>query len=209
MNKIILFDIDYTLSDRDFLRNFGRNYLAMLVNKTVYDIDYMVEDIIAQSAKQFGIFDIYYYAKEVAERFNKADLNKKLIDMFLKYYPVDKALYKETKEVLDTLKNKYILGIQSDGQPIFQLKKVENIKKYFNDKYIFIFKNKREEIFDKIQDIKNNIIVLDDKPDYIEKLLENGVRAIHINRGPYAIKKDEYKIKESIDSLNGLLPLLM
>lgn len=208
MKKIILFDIDFTLSNRDFLKKFGRDYLARLVNKTVGEIDETADQAVHESWEKFGIFNINFYSKKIAEVFNEPDLEEKLMDMFLNKYPYEKALYSEVKEVLHNLKEKYILGIQTDGQDVFQLLKIQNIRNYFDEKYIYVFKNKKTEIFDKISGYEKQVTIIDDKPDYIEKLTKNNIRAILINRGNFAEKKDKYEIKESINTLQDLDKIL-
>jgi FMN phosphatase YigB (HAD superfamily) len=189
--KIILFDIDFTLSNRDFLVGFGRKILSDLVRKPILELNPIAEKIIKESSTRFGIFDIYFYAKQMAMHFKDSTLEQKLIDMFLVKYPYAKALYPEVKIILDQLKDKYILGIQTDGQEIFQLKKIESIKNYFDNKYIFVFKNKQEEIFKKIQSFQKNVIIIDDKPTYIDKLTRFEIEAYFINRGRWAKKYDD------------------
>lgn len=213
MKKIILFDVDYTLSNRDFLRSFGRHYLASLVGKTVEELNPTVDKIIKESWKKFGIFDIYYYSKRISEELGDAKLEQKLINMFLTDYPYDKALYPEVRTALNKLKDKYILGIQTDGQAIFQLKKIESIVDFFERQYIFVFKNKQEEIYEKIKNIEHSVIIIDDKPEYIDKLMGIDIQSVLVKRGHFA---EEYvknpngypNIKETISDLNELVLLL-
>lgn len=213
MKKIILFDIDYTLSDRMYLRNFGRKYLARLVKRNVKDINPVVDEIIRESNRCFQIFDIYFYAKRIAEKYQNKLLEKKIIDMFLIYYPYNEALYSEVKRVLEKLKQRFTLGIQSDGQEVFQLKKIGPIKQYFDKKYTFIFKNKTEEIYERIKSCEGQLIVVDDKPTHVQELVQHGIRAILVNRGVYAAAwvrepKKFPAIKEIIETLDGLIDLL-
>jgi FMN phosphatase YigB (HAD superfamily) len=210
MKKIILFDIDFTLSNRDYLKDFGRQYLARLVKSSMGAINPIVDRLIKESWEKFGFFDIYYYSKRVSTEFNDKDLRQKITDMFLLYYPYDRALYPEVKNVLGKLETKYILGIQSDGQEIFQLKKIESIMGCFDKRYIYIFRDKKVEIFKKIKEFLNNVIIIDDKPDYIEKLLKHGIMAIHMNRGYYARKnRGKYRIGESVETLDELINILL
>jgi FMN phosphatase YigB (HAD superfamily) len=210
MKKIILFDIDFTLSNRDYLKSFGREYLSLLTNKSINELNPIIDSIIKTSWERLGIFDIYFYAKKISEEFKSSKLEKQIIDMFIIDYPYEKAIYPEAIEALNKLKNKYILGVQTDGQEIFQLKKIESVIKYFDKKYIFIFKDKMEEIFDKIKGIEHNVIILDDKPEYINKLVKKGIKAILIERGRWAedytkSPKKYPNINESVSNLNDLV----
>ena len=213
MKKIVLFDIDYTLSDRMYLRNFGRKYLARLVGQKVDNINPVVDAIIQESNRCFQIFDIFFYAKRIAAEYQNRLLEQKIIDMFLIYYPYGQALYPEVKRVLKRLKQNYILGIQSDGQEIFQLKKIEPIRQYFNKNYIFIFKNKTDEIYEKIKSYARQLVVVDDKPMHIQKLAQRGIRAILVKRGIYAAQwlhnpQKFPAIKEIVETLDDLINLL-
>lgn len=214
MKKIILFDIDYTLSNRDFLRSFGRNYLAKLVGKTVEELNPLVDSLIEESNGKFGYFDNNYYAKRISEIFKKAELERQIKEMFFVKYPYQKALYPEAFEVLKKLKSYYILGIQSDGFKKFQFKKIEPVIDFFDKKYIFIFKDKVKEIYAEIERQKNKYIILDDKPEHINKLKRLGFNAVLVARGRYAEKylKNPKKypfIKEKIFSLKELIPMLI
>lgn len=213
MKKIILFDIDYTLSDRSYLKNFGRKYLANLVGKTRAEINPLVDKIIAEITERYQIFNIFYYAKRIAIEFHDKALEQKIRDMFFVYYPYDKAIYSEVKNVLGELRKRYVLGIQSDGQKIFQLNKIRSIINFFNKKYIFIFKNKTEEIYRKIKLFADRVVVIDDKPEHIQKLTEKEIRAILVKRGhyvePYLAYPGKFPhIEETINNLNDLINIL-
>lgn len=213
MKKIILFDIDYTLSDRAYLKNFGRKYLANLVGKTRAEVNPVIDKIILESIKRYQVFNVYYYAKRITQEYKDESLEQKIRDMFFVYYPNDKAIYPEVKYVLSELRKRYVLGVQSDGQKIFQFNKIRSIINFFNKKYIYIFKNKTGEIYRKIKLFADRVIIIDDKPDHIEKLSKKGIRAILIMRGPYAEKylvcpKKFPDIKETINTLNDLIKLL-
>jgi FMN phosphatase YigB (HAD superfamily) len=212
--KIILFDIDFTLSNRDFLVGFGRKSLSDLVGKPILELNPIVEKIIKESSLRFGIFNIYFYSKQISVQLHNSGLEKKMIEVFLKKYPYDAAIYPEVKSVLNELKEKYILGIQTDGQEIFQLKKIKPIRNYFDNKYIFVCKNKQEEIFEKINGIEKNVIIIDDKPTYVDKLMHKGVDAFFINRGFWAKKysenPDRYPhIKNIVSNLTEFANLLL
>lgn len=187
--------------------------MAKLVGKTVDEVNPVVDKIILESAKHYQVFNVYYYAKRIAHEFNNKSLAQKIRDMFFLRYPYDQAVYKEVKDVLIRLRKRYIFGIQSDGQKIFQLNKIKAIVNFFDKNYTFVFKNKTDEIYRKIKLIADRVIVIDDKPEHIQKLSKRGVRAILIKRGHYAEKylvcpRKFPDIKETIYTLNDLTKLL-
>jgi len=180
--------------------------LASLVGKPVEEINPIIDETIKESIASFQIFKINFYAKKIAEKFNNKNLEKKLIEMFDYEYPYDEAIFKDVVSSLTKLSGEFILGIQSDGEHKFQLRKIKSLTEFFDKKYIFIFKNKKEEVIKKIKLIKNKIIIIDDRPDYIDMLIKNGINAILINRGPYAADynknpKDYPHILKSVDDL--------
>ncbi|KKP39430.1 MAG: hypothetical protein UR29_C0007G0081 [Candidatus Woesebacteria bacterium GW2011_GWC2_33_12] len=91
-------------------------------------------------------------------------------------------VYKETLEVLEKLKDKYRLGIYSEGTKKFQNHKFKSLglNKYFDKDLIFIVDAKdTKEVLEKIP---KDAIIVDDKETICEFLTKNEIRAIWLNR---------------------------
>jgi len=129
MGKIkgLLFDLDDTLADRE---------------KTVYDLFYLL----IKSNSSFSDEKVKQITKECVVLDNKGDTNKKvLIDYLQDKYKINleiedirtwwittqceyEDLYPNVYELLNRLKDKYLLGIVTNGSIYGQYRKIERMK---------------------------------------------------------------------------------
>jgi FMN phosphatase YigB (HAD superfamily) len=108
---------------------------------------------------------------------------KKLIDIFYKYEKTYKnILYPDTITTLEKLKEKYILGIFSEGYKRFQLTKLKfsGILPYFDRKYIFLRRRKLSKKF--LGLIPANSIIIDDNKKVIDILTKNNIKNLWVDR---------------------------
>jgi len=133
-----------------------------------------------------------------------------IFQVYLKYYEKNWQLFSDTGKVLDELKEKYKLGIITNGDGIQQRQKIEktNIKNYFSeiiisselgiskpDKKIF------EIACEKIKENPQNCIMVGDNYlNDIQGALNAGFDAILINRN-----KKEIEYENQITQLKELL----
>lgn len=199
MKSIILFDIDRTVINTDFFIKKIESKISRKTNITI--------DEISKTKK------LYISSLDFHTDFYPTDFLKFLSDFFKKdsrqlekiYHDRENykdLLFEETFDVLEKLKDKFILGIFSEGFLDFQAKKLKNTKilNFFNPKYMFIERRKmRDEIVNKLP--KNSIIV-DDNEDIIKELFFlKKFNPVWINR------KDERKL-ENIRTIKNLKELL-
>jgi FMN phosphatase YigB (HAD superfamily) len=107
---------------------------------------------------------------------------------------VNHKIYDEVVDVLGNLKNIGEFGIFSKGDDLFQKEKLEKtgISKYFNKKYIHVFKDKDIKLMEVIDLYKDyRIFLVDDKLDilYYAQKHRKDVVTIWVKRGPFAEKQ--------------------
>jgi len=208
MKKIILFDIDATLSDADRRRNLiirTIQKLAKISKGNARDIYYQV---LQKYIDKVGGLEPNSFSMSLAETLGNKKLTKKFLQMFAGMRH-EKFIFPKTKQVLKKLAEKYILGIESTGGHDYQLEKLRSIIHFFDKSYIYILPEKKKKLIKKIKGFAHNVIIIDDRPDFVEYWLKHNLNVIHINQGIYAQNKDRYKIKRSVNSLSELIPMLM
>lgn len=183
---LILFDIDYTLSCLDRLRELWQKYFASLTGLTERECSVLADESMKESYSAIGFFKPSYYARSLAEKLKKPEIEKEIISIFENFFPYEKAVYEDARQVLPQLADFFTLGIQSDGDREFQLKKIQLLRKYFTPNLLFVFKDKKQELLPLLQKKNLQPIVIDDKPDHVADLCRSNIRAVLVNRGPYA-----------------------
>lgn len=181
MNKIILFDWDNTLFSKTEYKKFLRSNLARVCEVSEEKI-FGFEELYFNNLVKSDDFKINDFVSSFEQKFNKKiDLEDYSTDKLGIY---SKALFPETIEVLEKMKNKYILGIYSQGFVNLQKIKIKysGIEKYFNKNLIFIDRDKTHQDFVKNLPIKATVV--DDKKEVIETLkeLRPDLKLIWINR---------------------------
>ena len=198
--KIILFDWDDTLFSKNLYKKNLTTNLARICETTEEEA-VKVDDEYFSNLINSGDFKIEDFLKTFEDKFDKKinleDFNTDKLGIY------SKALFPETIEVLEKLKNDYALGIYSQGYENLQRLKIKfsGIENYFDQDLIFIDRDKTQPDF--VVKLPTKAVVIDDKKEVIEKLkqLRPDLELVWINR------KDEEKISEvkTIKSLEELI----
>ena len=136
------------------------------------------------SAKKIIIlFDIDYTLFDT-ENFKQSNLKSHII-------------YPEVKDVLSSLDKIAVLGILSEGDVVFQMKKLKRCKidNFFSDKHIHIVLQKNSTMYEILDIYKNNrIFIVDDKLSFLReiKLYMPSLFTIWVKRGPYAMNRQSF-----------------
>lgn len=181
MKKIILFDWDDTLfSKAKYRRKVISNLikLSKVSQQEVYEFEKQYFDNLIRSDD----FTIKDFVSKFTYKFNKEiDLENFSTDKLGIY---SNALFPETIEVLEKMKNKYILGIYSQGFKALQKIKIKysGIEHFFDKDLIFITRRKLDKEF--LKKIPQKILIIDDKQEVIETLkqLRPDLGLVWINR---------------------------
>ena len=215
--KVIIFDLDNTLHDAEFLTN-------RVVKKTV-------EIMIAKGMKcnleeGIGKFNQLLEKepnndkiRKLAAFFDSED--EEIVDAGWDCYQNPEfnelLIYSDTNEVLGKLKGNYKLILVSQGSKDSQNKRIDalGIRDYFDEIYLSE-RGKKQEIFNQILDNlrldANQILVVGDRIDGELKIAnELGMQTCRITKGKYKILEPRFKNEEpdfTINTLRGLYGVL-
>jgi phosphoglycolate phosphatase-like HAD superfamily hydrolase len=127
------------------------------------------------------------------------------------------ALYNEVLETFDKLKNVADFGIFSEGDIVFQKRKLKetNIENYFLSEHIHIFEKKNDmirKILDRYEN-KGDLFFIDDKLSvlHLAKQYNPKVFTIWVKRGFYAMKQkpiDDFTPDGTVETLHDIVPLI-
>ena len=178
--KIILFDWDDTLFNKAEYKKKLRGNLAKICEvseEEIFEFEQKYFDNLVRS----GDFEINDFVKSFGQKFGKKIKLENFDSDKLGIY--SKALFPDSISTLNNLKNKFKLGIYSQGFIDLQKIKIESsgIKNYFDEQLIYINRNKLDPEF--IKKLPEEVIVVDDKKEVIETLKKIGkFKLIWINR---------------------------
>ncbi|KKR11285.1 MAG: hypothetical protein UT39_C0009G0045 [Candidatus Woesebacteria bacterium GW2011_GWA1_39_21] len=180
MKKIILFDIDRTLIDTDYL---AQETFKAIRHKIIGSTSQILEvrENYMKSLKSTTDFKPENYCKELSRRFGSD--YKTLTNTYYKSFDKgNNLLYHDTIPTLKRLKQKYLLGIFSEGYAKFQRHKLKysGILPYFDEKYIFI--KRRKTNTNSLKSFPKDCVIIDDRLDICEELAKNKLNVIWFNR---------------------------
>lgn len=191
---IMLFDWDDTLFSKTEYKKRLRTNLARICQTSEEEIfDY--EEKYFESLARSDDFQIDNFVDSFAQKFNKTINIEDFSTDNLGIY--SNALFSETDDVLRKIRDKYYLGIYSQGFVSLQKLKIKHsgIEDYFDQGLIFIDRNKTQPEF--IQQIPIGATVVDDKKEVIEALRDNrpDLKLIWVNRKDNSVLDDVRTIK--------------
>lgn len=203
MDKIILFDIDRTIFDRDkFLGDFD-NLLQnefKLNDKELGEIVGIYDEI----KNDFGYFSYQAYLERIYELV--PSLNKKL-DYFFQQDNIEKYLFLDS-EILFSL-NDIRIGVFSKGDISFQKKKIMKFLDILDENLVYIFHDKYKKLSEVINsNSKSEIYLVDDKIDVLirAKGINSGLVTILVDRKNEEVKANGIDFK--LNSLSDIISVL-
>lgn len=164
--KIVLFDIDYTIFNADKFREEVYSQLAVTCG-TKYDDAFiqLTKQAETNSKNRFGYYDPKTFLEYIKHQTNTSitlvDLEKILWDD----KKIASCLYDDVESVLQKLSQTegVLLGTLSTGATHFQSKKIEILESYFAKEHIHIFANKLENMIQTIKKYeKQKLYIIDD-----------------------------------------------
>ncbi|MEN8252881.1 MAG: HAD family hydrolase [Patescibacteria group bacterium] len=177
--KTVLFDIDSTLFDtKKFMKSADLAMAEELKQplEKILEVYKKYRSSITRTA-----FNPWDYLETLAKEFNVDE--KKLEEIFFKRELFEQSLYPDTLATLDAMRGRYQLGTFTEAVILWQEKKLKlsGLINYFDPKITFISSNK---ISPKLVTKFPASVIIDDKPEYLEKILElrNDIQVIWINR---------------------------
>ena len=214
-SKLILFDIDYTLFDsRKYREKMFKDLLNKLGHKDSEFFLKKVEETYFLS-KEKGAFIPAQFVNRLIKDFNLNYSSKDLEDILWKKKIFVECLYKEAEDVLRLLsKNKNIkIGIFSGGHDVFQRKKIEAIKDFFDEEHIHVFMQKDQKLKKIINKYKGlKLYYIDDVLDFLKKAktFNKDIVTVWIKRGRYAREQaiTDFNPDKTITNLLELIPII-
>jgi len=200
--KIILFDIDKTLLDTNRASEVHQKMVLDILGNPDFDLYQKIREEYRSSLKNEREYNPKEFYKRLCTAFNFGDINSLLDIHYSKknWYVYKNAVFGDVIKTLESLKNKFRLGIYSEALFEFQINKFNamGISVFFDKDLIFIFDAKDEE--KALEKIPKEAIVVDDKERICEFLTDHAFKAIWINR------KDERK-SEKFETIHSLLEI--
>jgi len=200
-NKIILFDIDYTLFDTDAYRRILYPKLAGELGIGEDDLRIFRREFEPEMKEKFGHFVPSFFFQKIISLANRPTNIEKLEKIFW-----DKKMYlavldPKSKEIIEKLQNNNVtIGLFSTGDKEHQLAKIESLLVYLPEENHHIFSNKIELIGDIIQKYKDfKVYLVDDLPEVLAKAKIRNLEVVTILR-------KTNKIYETTNLIEGFRP---
>lgn len=216
-NKVVLFDIDYTLFNAKLYR---QKFIAELAKEFKGDKDLFVTDAekaYQDARKESTNFQPDVFLDKLYERvkkqFDKEELELILTDTSI----ITASIYPDVLPTLEKLSQQedITLGIFSAGQHGIQRPKIISLEKFFEHKHVHIYEmHKIETLPDLLAHYAEDIslYIVDDIPNVLAeaKKLRSSTKAIWIDRGDFTREKVDYFNPDSIiKTLNEVIPIVM
>lgn len=197
--KIVLFDIDYTLFDMEhFDKNFHKE-LSVLLNLDENLVKKTSRGVITDLITKESFIDIDKYINNLLQILMKKEFKKKVEDILFNSSFFKKGFYEEVEEALKSIKKLARIGIFSKGDRKLQWAKIEQsgFKDFFQKDIIYIGAPSKMDLVPEIlEKHKNDIVYLiDDKPVIINDIKKYmpSVFTIWLKRGKYINQVKETK----------------
>jgi hypothetical protein len=188
--SVVLFDIDYTLFDKDLFLNTLFNSIAEIIKMDRSKVVKYGHIAYKNTALKFDHFEPCYFSQIIADDLGKLEYLKQIKKIVLDKYNNPGCLYDETIDVVKKISKIAIVGIFSKGKLEFQKAKLKSMGaiKFFNKENIHIFDNKDlnlEKTFNKYKNSK--IFFIDDKLNalYLAKKYQKNIFTVWVKRGIY------------------------
>jgi len=186
---VVLFDIDYTLFDKDIFLDSLFISVGNLFGMERNEITEIGKLAYKENIVELDHFDPKYFSLKIAENLDKLQDLARIEDLVLEKYNNPESLYPETLDTVNKISEIATVGIFSKGHDRFQKNKINKFRHLLKEDHIYITNNKYEalqRIADKYSGVK--LYLVDDLLDilYSAKKLKADIMTIWVKRGIYA-----------------------
>lgn len=208
----ILFDIDHVLFNDGLFIEKKRSEIAKIFGLTPDNIEQYDREAADQTTEEKGRSDIVTYSRKLSGLLSKPERFTDIIAIFDTSSLYLESLYQDSVDVLEKLKKVFRIGVFSEGDKDFQMKKLEKsgILELFDKRLIFIYSNKLSKISRLAKKYKP-LAVIDDRPKFVIAWANHDIsKAIRIKRGRYQTEKIPEKRGNvfEVENLEAILPIL-
>lgn len=216
MQKIVLFDIDYTLIDVSYFHKNFYKKLSKIISIDESKIRELSIKIITEVVEEKKYLDIDIYLIRLLNSFGKSNYKKKTEELLFNSGFFKDSFYDDVEETLEALKKFTRIGIFSHGDYKFQWAKIEQsgFKDYF-EKDISYIKNVKMDFlpFLKKKHLNDKLYLVDDNPSIIDgaKKFMPSIFTIWIKRGEFknsAKEIENYKPDATVDNLSKIVEII-
>ncbi len=168
-NKIVLFDIDYTLWHSDHFRDLVFPHLAKTLGYSLEDFIRLAHKTHQETKKQIGYFRPDTWLSLLRNASHKEVSQETLEKILWQDSFYTQSLDEEVQTILPQLQQKgYLIGIFSTGEHVFQQKKIETITHLLQKEYVYIVTDKIKRLETILHTHKNDaIVIVDDLPEVL------------------------------------------
>lgn len=193
-NKVVLFDIDYTLFNTNLFRE---KVYPRLANKLGYQSEEfyrLARDIEKILKEKQGHFSPEAFLSELSERVSTSVNKEELAAIMSNEAVYSGSLYEKVTDVLEALGTKgIVIGILSTGNDTFQRRKIQSIAHKLSEEHIHIFVDKVKElrqVFERYEGYK--MYFVDDLPHVLAsaKNIDDRVTTIWIKADKHYKRHD-------------------
>lgn len=214
--KIVLFDIDYTLFDVGYFYTELSKKLAQVLNIKESDVKKMLLKTAEEIILKEGHLNVEKFIKKIAAVSGKKEYENEIKKILFKSSFFKKGFYNEVEKSLKLITKIAKIGIFSKGDKKFQLAKIDQsgFKNYFDKNYIYIKYNKLKFLpFLKKKHVQDKVYLIDDKPGVIDEVkgFMPNIITIWLKRGKYteqAKEIDGFKPDATVDNLLDVVKIV-
>lgn len=216
--KILLFDIDSVIFETEKFISWRNGKVQEIIQITPDEARRIFEKVKPICFRERGGYEPHYYAELVASELGREEILPVLVGALEKIV-YDDFYYPHTEDVMRALveSGNYVIGIQSEGEEKTQKDKLGHLAVYLDPDYMFFYRTNKLNALEKDitthpGGIKNNVIVIDDRPEIILNLQKAYIRAVLVKQGKHAAQTSPEElslINEKVDSIDQLVPLLL
>lgn len=181
--KIILFDIDYTLFNTDLFRD--KTYprlMDLLKQEDTPEYHVKVKEVEKELVVKGG-YEPVGFARTLSDALAILPKRHELEKLFYNPDLYDECLYPEVKNLLKILSERknIVLGIVSRGEGTFQRRKIQVIQSFFSKENIFISLTKVDMIRKILEKFKEDkLFVIDDSAPFLYEIKKQNSNVLAI-----------------------------
>ena len=216
-NKIVLFDIDYTIFNAKNYRDVFQEALYKELGQGFSKEDFIkvADETYTETKNQTGHFDPELLIETLAKKINKTLDIKRLTNLVINDSFVQSSIYEESVEVFTELSKdpSLTLGIFSAGRIELQRAKIIAIEEFLHKEHVHIFEYKKlhalPELLNRYKD--DRLYIVDDILSILSeaKKIYNSVTTIWIRRGMYKdTQADNFEPDFTIENLREMIDIL-
>lgn len=216
-NKVVLFDIDYTLFDVAYFDTHFHTYLSQLLSIKLLKIHTISLNIILNLVEQESYLDVDKYISQLLKELGAKEYIKEVESFLFGALFFKEGFYKEVSESLEELSKIAKIGIFSQGDSKLQGAKIDQsgFAHLIDKNSTYIIKPKKIDILPQIRVNHTNdvLFLVDDKPSVILEAKKQipELYTIWIKRGKYldeALELDNFSPDSTISSICEVIDIV-